>query len=245
MDMVDSYGASDPGWGNSSYSMLSWDTSPVAEGNDAWWPNSGQLIARTGSRIQLHAIIGSASQSLTPAQALATSPYDPVNGYDALAQSPNSQAYAIYPRGDNPLVIEGSQSVAPPMGNGYTMLLHGTKMNYISVDLSVLQVDFANTYYQQHLQLIYNPDPTQFPSNPSAPHAGGKPVAPPDTNFFWYQCIGNQVSPWTKGMIQQSPTTTATKFNMKDGGAFIVDWPYYSITMTCGNLFRATHSTQY
>ena len=238
IDMIDSLGSEYPGWGNSSYSLLWQYTSPMCQGGypGCWWPESAQLIARSGGYVQLHAIVGLNDNTAPPAVAYATAPYDPVCGYDASygISSPNTTfPYEIYPRGDNPLVLEGSCFAA--FLNSFTQIRHGMKMNYISVDLSVLQADFTSTYYKTHFTLGY--DPTQ--GQPGYPGTGVSPP-PSDGLFFWYKCIGNQVAPWTKGTPSQGTTTTANGRNLPAGGAYIIDWPYYSITLSSGNLFRCS-----
>jgi prepilin-type N-terminal cleavage/methylation domain-containing protein len=198
-------------WGNSSYMMLDLNGAPTLEGSSIWV--GGQLISRAGT-IELHELWGGADPLGAQVTSLGTN--------RTFSYSPNPSA--VYPRGDNPYIIEGT---APQMyhGNGlnYVRVQHGakyTKMNYISVDLSVMQVDFYGTNYKLHYIL--------GPSFPSV-----------DPAQNWNYVCGDRENPWVPGGTQTPVNTTDA------GGAYLIDWPYRSEIQEAGNLAHAVLGYHY
>jgi prepilin-type N-terminal cleavage/methylation domain-containing protein len=198
-------------FGNSSYMMLDMNASPTLVGSSIWW--GGELIQHGGT-IEYHGLW----QGTDPQGAAETN----LGANATFSYSTNGSA--IFPRGDNPYIIEGS---APQMyhGNGpnYVRIQHGTKgtkMNYISVDLSVMQVDFNGSNYKTRYILM----------------PGG---TTPDPTWNWNFVCGDRETPWV-------PNGTQNKVNATDpGGAYLVDWPYRTEIQEAGNLAHAVAGYHY
>ena len=217
-------------WGNSSYMMCDsqgpYGSQPTT--TTILWSASGSLV-NIGGVVQYranNALVNSATAS-TPAGAMLTS-----SGYNHILGVSGAQS-AIFPRGDSPYILEGGTSCGLRGGAGpgqygtWCRIPHGsraTKMNFISIDLSVMQVDFNNTNWKSHIT-----------TNPQSRNAAV------DGSNNWDVYMGTRLTPWINASSVQATVTATNDLP----GAWVVDWPYYAVVPATGNLMHAKVSTQY
>jgi prepilin-type N-terminal cleavage/methylation domain-containing protein len=218
----DDRGPQDPtanyNWGNPSYCMVDYQSPGYSGG----WEGDNMVVQ--GGYVQMHASTANAGGgSLDPGGAVLSQYGENQSGIGP------SQA-ACFPRGDNPYIVEGYTPFWGQQANMFQNACrvqhgnNGTKMNYISVDLSVIQVDFANTNYLTYMSV--NP----LVNNKDTP--GG---------FTWDYNCGDRAAPWTLN----NPNNTKAVFNNDIPGAYLYMWPYGHEVQEAGPLNRCKLSTFY